>query len=185
MKNTYATSHFPLLSIILFGLSSALSAEIMLIAFLAKVGIYEGMLEFVSENGIKLALLFLLWLTFFMVLAALKLIADTMIGFSLLFFSKDLDWNVIGKVKTLSWIYLAGSAISLFFIFSFQIIIGIFILTTLIYFVYFVYKVSEALTLPRTLGIVFMNITFWFAFVFIILFTALKLYNSFLSSLPI
>ncbi|MFS0595620.1 DUF5366 family protein [Peribacillus frigoritolerans] len=53
------------------------------------LGIYQGMLEFFSEAGIKLALLIVLLLLFFMVFAALKLISDTILELSLFFFSKE------------------------------------------------------------------------------------------------
>ncbi|MDP1417058.1 DUF5366 family protein [Peribacillus simplex] len=51
-------------------------------------GICQGMLEFFSETGIKLALLIVLLLLFFMVFTVLKLISDTILELSLLLFSK-------------------------------------------------------------------------------------------------
>ncbi|MFJ7851913.1 DUF5366 family protein [Peribacillus frigoritolerans] len=85
-------------------------------------GIYQGMLEFFSEAGIKLALLIVLLLLFFMVFAALKLISDTILELSLLFFSKDSEGKALNSVREGSVIYVIGGACSLF---SVQFIFGI------------------------------------------------------------
>ncbi|MBT2646197.1 DUF5366 family protein [Bacillus sp. ISL-34] len=52
------------------------------------LGIYQGMQEFFSEAGIKLALLIVLLLVFFMFFAVLKLVSDTILELSLLFFPR-------------------------------------------------------------------------------------------------
>lgn len=88
MKNPYLTSYFPLLAIIMFSLSLSVRTEMEIAAILKNAGIYEGMLEFFSETGIKLSLLTLLMVLFFMVFAAMKLLADTINEVSLLFFFK-------------------------------------------------------------------------------------------------
>lgn len=86
MKNTYFTSYFPLLAILLFSLSLSIRVEMTVIELLKNAGIYEGMKEFFSDGGIQLALIVLLLVLFFMVFAALKLIANTINELSLLFF---------------------------------------------------------------------------------------------------
>ncbi|MGG0409656.1 DUF5366 family protein [Peribacillus simplex] len=78
------------------------------------LGIYQGMLEFFSETGIKLALLVVLLLLFCMVFAALKLISDTILELFLLFFSKDPEGKALNSVSKGSVIYVIGSACSLF-----------------------------------------------------------------------
>src|SRR5690554_6258845 len=108
MKNIYLTSYFPLLSIILFSLSLSFRIEMLLLDFLKASGLYEGMREFFSDTGIKLALLILLLAIFFMVFAALKLIADTLNEISLLFFSKDLSGEALTKIRGGSFIYFIG-----------------------------------------------------------------------------
>lgn len=80
------------------------------------------MLEFFSEAGIKLALLIVLLLLFFMVFAALKLISDTKLELSLLFFSRDSEGKALNSVRKGSVIYVIGGAYSLF---SVQFIFGL------------------------------------------------------------
>lgn len=185
MKNTYITSHFPLISIILYSTSLSIYTEMELIKQLKNLGIYEGMLEFFSENGIKLSLFVLLALLFFMVFSALKLIADTVIGLSLLFFSKDAEGRFLNKFRTGSSFYLISGALSLLSVQHILGIAGLFAGTTLIYFIYFVYKVSASLSLAGLIGMVFYHVIFWFTFFLGIVYLGVKLYNSFLASLPI
>ncbi|WP_268563838.1 DUF5366 family protein [Peribacillus frigoritolerans] len=75
------------------------------------LGIYQGMLEFFSEAGIKLALLIVLLLLFFMVFAALKLISDTILALSLLFLSKDSEGKALNSVRKGSVIYVIGGCL--------------------------------------------------------------------------
>lgn len=185
MKNTYLTSYFPLLSIILFSLSLGIRVELSLLTFLQTIGVYEGMLEFFTERGIKLALLFLLVLLFFMVFAALKIIADTINGLSLLFFSKDLDGDSLKKVRAGSIIYFMGAALSLISVQSFVGIGLIFIVTTIVYFIYFVYKVSASVSIIGIVGMIFFQVIVWATLLSGVIYLSLKVYNSFIASLPI
>ncbi|OIJ17063.1 hypothetical protein BKP37_00545 [Anaerobacillus alkalilacustris] len=185
MKNAYLTSHFPLISIILFSTSLSLYVEGIIIQKLYDLGIYQGMTEVFSESGIKLTLLFLLLLFFFMVFAALKLIANTMIELSLLFFSNDKEGVELTKIRSGSWLYLVGSVVSLFLFYHIMFILFIIIVVTLSYFVFFVYKVSSSLSSIGLIGMVFFHVFFWFAFVLSVSYAMTKLYNSFLASLPI
>lgn len=185
MKNTYLTSYFPLLSIILFSLSLGIRVELSLLTFLQTIGVYEGMLEFFTERGIKLALLFLLVVLFFMVFAALKIIADTINGLSLLFFSKDLEGESLKHVRSGAIIYFIGAALSLISVQSFLGIGVIFIVTTIIYFVYFVYQVSRSVSIAGIFGMIFFQVIIWSTLLLGVVFLSLKVYNSFIASLPI
>ena len=109
-------------SILLFSLSFAIYGEMQMLKLFGNWGIYQGMLEFFSEAGIKLALLIVLLLLFFMVFAALKLISDTILELSLLFFSKDSEGKALNSVRKGSVIYMIGGACSLF---SVQFIFGL------------------------------------------------------------
>ena len=73
-----------------------------------KIGVYPGMREFLSDIQLKLAILFLLMVAFFMVFSALKLIAETINGVSMLFFSTDSDGQLYNRVRTGSMIYFIG-----------------------------------------------------------------------------
>lgn len=185
MKNPYLTSYFPLLAIVMFSLSLAVRTEIELAELLKNVGIYEGMLEFFSETGIKLSFLALLLVLFFMVFAAMKLIADTVNEVSLLFFSKDFEGESLKLIRQGSSIYFAGGVASLFSIYSFVGIGAIFAAATLIYFIYFVYKISSNLTIVGVIGTVFFQVIIWCTMLLGIIYLVLKVYNSIMASLPI
>ncbi|WHY97233.1 DUF5366 family protein [Peribacillus simplex] len=89
MKNTYLLSYLPIISILLFSLSFAVYGEMQMLKLFGNLGIYEGMLEFFSETGIKLALLIVLLLLFFMVSAGIEADLRYDIGAVFIFFSKD------------------------------------------------------------------------------------------------
>ncbi len=67
----------------------AVHLMVRMIAFLKSNGIHSGMTGLLSEINIKLSFLLLFFICFFMLLAALKLLVDTFLELSLLFFSKD------------------------------------------------------------------------------------------------
>lgn len=185
VKNTYLTSHFPLISILLFSVTFSIYSEKVIINKLHDLGVYSGMTEFFSEGGIKLTLLFLLILFFFMVFAALKLIADTMIQLSLLFFSKDKEGTELTKIRSGSWLYLVGSVVSLAFLYKIVVVILIIVLVSFGYFIFFVYKVSSSLSSFGLIGIIFFHMFFWFSFILSVSYAMIKLYNSFVAGLPV
>lgn len=185
MKNTYLTSYFPLLSILLFSLSLSIRVEMTVIDVLKNAGIYEGMKEFFSDGGIKLSLLVLLLVVFFMIFAALKLIADTINELSLLFFSKDSEGESLKQIRSGSIIYFLGGAISLVSLYSFIGIGAIFAIATVVYFIYFVYRISSSMTFLGIIGVIFFQVVIWSSLLTGVLFIAVKVYNSILASLPI
>lgn len=185
MKNPYLTSYFPLLAIIMFSMSLSVRTEIELLDVLKNAGIYDGMLEFFSETGIKLSLLVLLMVFYFMIFAAMKLIADTINELSLLFFSRDHEGESLKLIRNGAAIYFTAGAVSLFSIYSFIGIGAIIALATLIYFIYFVYKISPNLSLAGVIGTVFFQVILWSTLIFGIIYLAVKVYNSIMASLPI
>jgi hypothetical protein len=185
MSNRYITSHFPLISILVFSLTFALYTQSFILIQFVELGVYEGMREFFSENGIKLTLLFLLMLFFFMVFSALKLIADTTVELSMLFFSKDEDGVELNKVRTGSSIFISLSLVSLVLTQDILYLIATFVAACFIYFIYFVYIVSDSLSVLGLIGMVFFHVIFWSAFLLAIVYALIKLYNSFMASLPL
>lgn len=186
MKNTYLTSYFPLLSILLFSMSFAISLEFKIIHLLKNIGIYEGMLEFFSDSGIKLSLLALLTILFFMVYSALKMIADTINQLSLLFFSRETEGQSLTKIRSGSGIYFFAGAISLLISFySILIVFILFLIATISYFINFVYKVSGELTVGGIVGVIFFQVIVWSTLVVGVGYVTLKVYNSILASLPV
>lgn len=185
MKNIYLHSYFPLLSIVLFSLAISFRVEMLLIQFLQRTGLYDGMGEFFSETGIKIALLLLLFAIFFMLFAALKLIADTLNELSLLFFSKDSRGEALTQVKGGSFIFFLGGIFSLFSLHSVWGIGILFFLTTITYFIYFVYKVSSHLSIVGLIGLVFFQVMTWATLIVGFGYIVMKVYNSIIASLPI
>ncbi|KKI89966.1 membrane protein [Bacillus sp. SA1-12] len=185
MKNTYFTSYFPLITILLFSTSMSIATVIAVIEYLQAFGIYEGMLEFFSNNGIRLALFILFALLYFMVFSALKLIADTVTELSLLFFSKDVTGENLSKIRGGSAIYLIAGALSLAAIQVPLAIVAIFVLATGCYFVYIVYKISNSLTSFSLIGLVLFHVLFWFIFLLGTMYVCFRLYNSVMASLPV
>lgn len=185
MRNPYLTSYFPLLSIIMFSLALSVRTEIELISILKNAGIYDGMLEFFSDTGIKLSLLALLMVVYFMVFAAMKLIADTINEVSLLLFSRDHEGESLKLIRKGAVVYFAGGIAAMVSFFSFIGIGAIFLLATMVYFIYFVYKISPKLTMAGLIGTVFFQVILWSILVLGIIYLAVKVYNSLLASLPI
>ncbi|WP_317949712.1 DUF5366 family protein, partial [Rossellomorea marisflavi] len=67
MKNTYLTSYLPILSILLFSLTFSVYGVGVFETLSKKIGVYAGMSEFLSEMQLKLAILVLLMMVFFMI----------------------------------------------------------------------------------------------------------------------
>ncbi len=173
------------MSILLFSLTFSVYGVGVFETLSKKIGVYAGMSEFLSEMQLKLAILILLIMIFFMILAALKLIAETINGISMLFFSIDSEGELYNKVRPGSMIYFIGGLVSVLSLQSFKGLIGIFVLTSVVYFFYFVNKISSSLTKAGILGVVSMQLFSWAALILTIFFVLIKLYNGLMASLPI
>ncbi|RFU63757.1 DUF5366 family protein [Peribacillus glennii] len=185
MKNTYLFGYFPLISIMLFSLSFAIYGEMQALVLLKNIGIFDGMLEFFSETGIKLSLLIVLFLVCFMLFAALKLISDTVTLLALLFFSKDSEGNDLKNIRLGAMIFFVGGAVSLISVNSIIGLGAIFLGTTIIAFVQLVYKISPSLTTSGLIGFIFFYTFIWSAMVLVVAYSSIKLYNSIMASLPL
>ncbi|SDH54277.1 hypothetical protein SAMN05192534_10711 [Alteribacillus persepolensis] len=185
MKNTYLISHFPLLSILLFSLSLAIYMESTTIEWFIQVGLLNGMLEFFSETGITFTLLFLWLALFFMAFSALKLVAGTMMELSLLLFSKDEDGKALRHIRSGTWIYLIGGAVSLAFVRMPEGIASVFLVSTVLYLAYFLYRMADSLSFVRFIGMTLFHVSFWCALTAAVGYTVLRLYNGLINSLPI
>jgi len=185
MRNTYLTGYLPLLSIILFSSSFTVYLENQLLVFLRKIGLYEGLLEFFSGTEIKLAILFIIFLLFFMLFSAIKLISDTILQFGLLLFVRETNGESLKSVRFTSVIYCIGGMLSVFFSFSIYAVGLLFFITTMIAFTYIVYKVSFNMSAGGLVGFVFFQTLSVGAILATISYTIIKIYNTLLASLPI
>lgn len=185
MKNTYLTGYFPLIAILLFSSSLSISTSLYALKMLSSFGMYDGMLDYFSEKGIRLALFVSFALLYFMVLSALKLIANTVTELSLLFFANDPEGNNLKKLRMGSMIYLGGGILSFVLLQNVIWIVIWFAVVTLAYFVFTVYRIYSTLSLMSLVGFILLELLFWFTFVIGILFIFIKLYNSIMASLPV
>lgn len=185
MKNTYLTGYFPLIAIVFFSLSYAIYTEIHVLQLVKTIGVYEGLLEFFSASGIKVTLLFMFFLLFFMLFSALKLLSDTIMQISLLLFSKDLKGEALKSIRLGSIIFCIGGGVSIFCTASILAISLVFFITTMIAFIYFIFKASVDLSSTGLIGIIFFHTMIWSSFFAVVGFLVLKLYNSLLASLSI
>lgn len=183
--NTYLTSYFPIFSITLFSISFATKLQSTVISLFKSIGMYNSLLEFFSEAGIRLAFIIFFSVLLFMVMSALKLIADTINELSLLFFSKDYNGETISKARSGSLIFFAGSILSLFGLYSYYLWGGILILTSLFYFVYFVHSASGKLSISGIIFVIIFQVLTWTVMLTGFVYLCIKIYNSLIASLPI
>lgn len=169
----------------LFSLAFSIYSERMIIYYLENIGLYSGMIEFFSERGIHLTLLFVLWLFFFMLFAALKLIANTVNELSLLFFSKDEEGADLRNIRRGAWIFLISGIIAVVASVEIIVLLGVFVISCFTYFIFFIYKVSDSLSSSALIGLIFFHLFFWFAFGIAVAYALVKLYNSLIASLPL
>lgn len=184
MKNPYVFGFLPLITIVLFSLSFALFTMNKVIELFKVIGVYSGMREFLSDVELKLFLLILLALIYFMVFSALKLIAETIHEIGMLFFSKDYEGKTMAQARGGFVIFFVGAIISAVGFQSIHLLLMIFLLTTFIYFVYVVYKLSSSMSLIGTLGLVMFEIIVWSLFMALVIYIIIKLYNGIVASLP-
>ncbi len=183
MRNTYLTGYLPLISIILFSSSFTVYLENQLLIFLRKIGLYEGLLEFFSGTEIKLAILFIIFLLFFMLFSAIKLISDTILQFGLLLFARETNGESLKSVRFTSIIYCIGGMLSVFLSFSIYAVGLLFFITTMVAFTYIVYKVSFNMSAGGLVGFVFFQTLSVGAILATISYTIIKIYNTLLASL--
>jgi Family of unknown function (DUF5366) len=185
LKNTYLTSYLPLFAILLFSLTFSVYGVDVLVNLFKKIGVYPGMREFLSDIQLKFVLLILLMIVFFMVFAALKLIAETINGVSMLFFSKDSEGQLYNRVRSGSMIYFIGGLVSSVSMKSFMGLVVIFTATSIVYFVYFVYKISVTVSKAGIIGVISLQLFTWSSLFMTVFLVILKLYNGVMASLPI
>lgn len=95
MKNPYVYGYLPLFSIILYSLTFGIFTVSKSIQLFQSIGIYNGMREFLTDVEIRMLLLFVFFLCFFMLFSALKLIGETIHEIGMLFFSKDSEGGAV------------------------------------------------------------------------------------------
>ncbi|MBE1556378.1 YufK family protein [Sporosarcina limicola] len=184
MKNPYLFGYIPFVTISLFSLTFGVYTVSVSVELFKEIGLYAGMREFLTDIQLRIFLLVIYALLFFMVFSALKLIAETIHETAMLFFSKDVEGKSYSQARGGNVIYFFGAFASAVGIYSIKILVTIFLLTTFIYFVYVVYKLSRFMTTESTIGLIVFEIMVWSVLISIIVYILLKLYNGVVASLP-
>ena len=97
MKNPYLYGYLPLFTILLFSLTFGIYTVSQSMSLFQAIGVYAGMREFLSDMELKVFLLILFALCFFMLFSALKLIGETIHELGMLFFSKDQNGETMSR----------------------------------------------------------------------------------------
>jgi len=184
MKNPYLYGYLPFFTVLFFSLTFGIFTVTESMGILQAVGIYNGMLEFLTDFELRVFLLVLFSLCYFMLFSALKLVGTTIHELGMLFFSKDKDGEAMKHARGANVIFFFGSLISAFGIQSFYLLVGIFLLTVFIYFVYTIFKLSNFMSFGGMIGLIIFEVLFWGVFSAFVVFVIFKLYNSLIASLP-
>lgn len=184
MKNPYLYGYLPLFTILLFSLTFGIFAVTESIELFTAIGVYAGMREFLSDLQLRVFLLIVFALLFFMLFSALKLIGETIHELGMLFFSRDKAGETISVARGGYVIFFFGALLSAFGIQSIIVLVTVFALTIFIYFIYTVYKMSHFMSISGMIGLIFFEILFWSLFMISIVYVVMKLYNGLLASLP-
>lgn len=184
MKNPYLFGYLPFFTVILLSLTFGIFAVTQFMDLFHAIGIYNGMREFMSDIELRLFLLIIVALLFFMLFSALKLIGETVHELAMLFFSKDKEGQTIHIARGGYVIFFCGALASVFGIQSLLILVSVLIVTVFTYFIYTVYKMSNYMSFGGVIGLIIFEIVVWAVFLTAIIYVGLILYNGILASLP-
>lgn len=185
MKNPYLFGYLPFVTIMLFSLTFGVYSVGETLVLFKEIGLYQGMREFLSDFQLRIFLLTMYTLLFFMIFAALKLIAVTIQETALLFFLKEEADASYSASKSGAVIYFIGALASSIGIQSWKTLVLIFLVTSFVYFIYVVYKLSPFMPLTHTMGLIFFQIIIWSVLVAGLVYIIFRLYNGVLASIPL
>ncbi|MEK5233017.1 DUF5366 family protein [Lysinibacillus sp. FSL K6-0232] len=184
MRNPYIYGYLPLITILLFSLTFGMYAVGKSLQVFQAIGVYSGMREFLSDFELRVFLLIVFAIAFFMVFSALKLVGETIHELGMLFFSKDSDGATVHQARGGYIILFIGAMCSAFAIQFIYVLVGIFILTIFAYFIYLIYKMSHFMSMGSTIGLLVFELFMWAILLTLVIYVILKLYNGILASLP-
>lgn len=182
MRNPYLFSYLPFITIVLLSFTFGVYTVGISIDFFKAISLYGGMREFLSDAQLRFFLLVVYALLFFMVFSALKLIGETIHNTAMLFFSKDVEGKSYSAAKLGSVIYFFGAIATAGGIFSIQVMGIIFIVTSIVYFIYTVYKLSKFMSVGSMIGLIAFEVLMWGVFLSGVIYILFKLYNGILAS---
>lgn len=185
MKNPYLFGYLPFLTVVVYAIAFGVYSVGISIDFFHAIGLYDGMREFLSDMQLRMFLLVIYALFFFMFFSALKLIGETIHNSAMLFFSKDLEGKSYVEARAGSVIYLVGAVVTAVGIHSIKTMGILFLITTIIYFIYMVFKLSKFMSPINMIGLISFEVMIWGVLISGVIYILLKLYNGMLASLPI
>lgn len=184
MKNPYLYGYLPFFTVLFFSLTFGIFTVSESMSLLVGIGLYNGMLEFLTDFELRVFLLILFSLCYFMLFSALKLVGTTIHEMGMLFFSKDKEGEAMRHARGANVIFFLGSLLSAAGIQSFYTLVGIFLATVFIYFVFLIFKLSSYMSVSGMIGLMMFEVLFWGVFVGFVIYVLVKLYNSLISALP-
>lgn len=185
MKNPYVYGYIPFVSILVFSMTFGVYSVGETVVLFKEVGLYQGTQEFLTDFQLRIFLLLIYAALFFMVFAALKLIAVTIHETALLFFLKEGAEASYSASKSGTVIYFIGSLLSAAGIQSWKALLAIFVLTTFIYFIYVVFRLSSFMPMTHTIGLIFFEIIVWCVLLAVLAYVMIRLYTGLLASIPL
>ena len=184
MKNPYLYGYLPFFTVLFFSLTFGIFTVSESMSLLTGIGLYNGMLEFLTDFELRVFLFILFSLCYFMLFSALKLVGTTIHEMAMLFFSKDKEGEAMRHARGANVIFFFGALLSAVGVQSFYILVGIFLITVFSYFVFLVFKLSTFMSFTGMIGLLMFEILFWGVFVGFVIYVLFKLYNSLIAALP-
>lgn len=176
--NVYLLSYAPLIGIILFSMSLAIATSEYVIQWLNQIGVYSEIIELLSVQETKVLVLVVFFTIFFMLFSAFKLVADTFNQLGFAFFARETNGTSLHRLKPGSIIFLIGSGISFLFLNTLLAVIAVLVGTLLMYLFYYVWQVSQSMSVPRAIGLLLMQAVMWATLISGLGWSLLRLFNS-------
>ena len=162
-RNVYLLGYIPFISVLLFAMAFSLYFYHFVKEKIIYLGLYEGLSAYISATHLNVALFVCILIVVMMVLALLKLFAEFLLRLSLLFFSKDSTGLFFIHSQTGAIFYLFGGVFSIFLSAWLAPILVLFVLSTLCFFVYILYKLGDSVSISGIIGIIFFQVFVWVA----------------------
>lgn len=182
-KNIYYLSYLPLLIIVIYSISFGQYFQAKIMVYLSHSGMMEQLLAVFSQLQIRIGIFVILVFLFFMVFATLKLIANTLLQTSLLFFSKDSSGRGIFISKIGSIVYVISAILSLIFSQSIWALVLLFVIASFVYFLFYMYQIRDEMSWVGMFGIVLFQFTFWLMIIGFVAFASLNIIHNFVTKI--
>lgn len=176
--NVYLLSYAPLIAIVLFSVSLAIATSEFVIQWLTQIGVYSEIIELLSVQETKVLVLVVFFTLFFMSFSAFKLVADTFNQLGFAFFARETNGTSLHRLKPGAIIFLVGSGISFLFLNTLLAVIAVLIGTFVLYLFYYIWQVSQSMSVLRAVGLLLMQALMWAILLSGLGWSVLRLFNS-------